>query len=383
MKNQPFDFIIVGSGLSGIICGIELAQLNKKCLILERSHHLTRPLCGEYLTPKGREILIHLGLSHTLTGFDALYGMEIVSPSGIRIKTHFPENQIGLSLNRKVHQERLHQHFLQLGGSILKEIEIEDITFLSDQVRVKTNQGFFTSLWLIGADGRQSQVAKLAGLKTLPSPHKKVALHCYLKPKHALERFGQMYILPGGDYIGINPINDNEVNFSMITTSEAIKKAGGIKNLINFWINQQNHLKEQFHNLKNEEIKSISPITRRTERITGQRIALIGDASGFIDPLTGEGMTTALQTAKLLVDEIKFHSNTQLALIQYEIKRKSEFYQKEKFNLILQSIIRINFLCEIIAIILESSDKLKSLFIGIIGNIYSPQIAVKKLFSKN
>ena len=249
--------------------------------------------------------------------------------------------------------------------------------------QIETNQGIFECDWIIGADGRQSTVAKLGQLNPEEPLHKKVALHCYVRPKIKLPRLGQMHILKNGSYIGINPIDEHEVNFSLVTNYSDLKDFKSPKDLINFWISSQAHLSNQFHTLTIEDVKTIYPITRKINKISTNRLTLIGDASGFIDPLTGEGMTTAILTAKILSSEIKKNSSIQEAFYRYEDLRKSEFLEKEQFNLILQKIIKHEFLCEFIALVLESSLKLRTIFIGIIGNVYSPKLALKKLITRS
>jgi len=378
--DNKYDFTIVGAGLSGLTLGIELLRQNYKVLMLEKSKNQQRPICGEYLTPMGVQIVNDLHLEKHLTPFEVLNGMILVSPSGKRVETFFPEGRKGISLDRKKFQEDLKNVFELYGGVILFNIEINSIQYAQDQCTLKTTQGEYKTQWLIGADGRQSQTAKLSHLPSELPKQKKVALHCYLRPKNKLPRLGQMHILPKGQYIGINPINEEEVNFSLVTDYSQLKKFSSAKDLLNFWIHHQSNLSNQFDLITDQEIKTISPITRSAKRIAGPRVALIGDASGFIDPLTGEGMTTALATAQMLSKEIKKNKNIQEAFYAYEKRRKQEFIQKEFFNHILQNIIQFKNVCEVIALCLESSFKLRSIFIGVIGNIYGPKEALKKLF---
>jgi flavin-dependent dehydrogenase len=377
---QKESFLIVGAGPSGLIMGIELLRLGYSVTILEKNHRQLRTVCGEYLTPKGKKLIQELALSQTLKDFLPLYGMTLYSPRGKKIPTQFPQNQTGVSVKRDLFQQRLEEEFVHLGGFVQREVEIQEINRSESGIVIQSRGVQFKSDFLIGADGRQSTVAKLLNIPTSNVLEKKVAIHCFLKPKTPLPRFGEMHILPNGSYIGINPITPTEVNFSLVTTLESIRTAGGVKELLNYWIDLKPELSALFHPIDQEVIKTISPITRGAQNITVSRTTLIGDASGFIDPLTGEGITTAISTAHLLAQEIKESSSIQLAFQNYEEKRKKDYKHKEWVNLRFQLLIKNTLACEIVALILESSERLRSVFIGMIGNVYTPLEAIWNLF---
>lgn len=371
--------MIIGAGPSGLIAGIGLLRRGHSVHILERLPQQSRTVCGEYLSPEGKEKLMALELGDVLDGFQPVKGMILFSPGGQKVETHFPEGKTGSSVNRHVFQQRLEKHFLKNGGIVNYDVQITGIEYKSHHFEVQTEQGTFTGNNLLGADGRQSTVSKLLGMKTLPPHHKRVALHCYLRPFSALAPFGQMHIFPDGSYIGINPINEGEVNFSLVTDHEAIKIAGGIKELLNFWIVKRTALREQFPLITSETIKTTSPITRQAIEIVQGKAALIGDASGFIDPLTGEGMTTAIKTTGLLLSEIDRDSDIEAAFRNYSHHRKNDFLEKEKLNIGFQGLIRSSTACETVAMCLNSSQRIRDTFIGVIGNIYSPTQGFNKI----
>lgn len=379
-QSKETIFLIVGAGMAGLVLGLQLRRQGLKVQIVERLKQQLRPVCGEYLSPQGVEYLNHLGLSHLLTPFERVDGMVIFSPSETQVSTTFPLDKHGAALNRQVFQEKLVQEFEKLGEPVLYGEAVDAIESEENGYTVRTTSLVIKTHFLIGADGRQSKVAKLLHFKNGEQLHKKVALHCYLRPKKDFHHKGQMHILPGGSYIGLNPISKDEVNFSIVTTHNAIKEAGGVKELINYWISQRKELKNQFELLVDEEIKTTSPITRSSLEINKGHAVLIGDASGFIDPLTGEGMTTAIKTACILAEEIRKNQNTVLAFNKYASRRKNDFREKEKLNFAFQRIICSRVATEIIARALNLSVHLKNTFIGVVGNIFTPKEAIKVLF---
>lgn len=361
------DFLIVGAGPAGLIAGLLLLRQNFNVKIIERHHEQMRAVCGEYLSPEGRDHLITLGLENTLEGFEAIRGMILHSPAGQVVKTTFPMDKVGVALNREIFQKRLAELFLSAGGTI-------------EYDKAVTKEMLREARWVIGADGRKSQIAKLMNFKEGTPTEKRVALHCYLKPLTPLSRHGQMHILPDGSYVGINPISDSEVNFSLVTDQAVIKDAGGTKELLNFWIQNSDHLRAKFPLVTEEEIKSSFPIKRIALEVTKDNVVLIGDASGFIDPLTGEGITTAIKTARMLAGEIAISSSVEEAFRSYAVRRMNDFSEKEQLNYFFQKVIRYPGACEAIALVLNGSKKVRDTFIGVIGNIYSPSEALKTIF---
>lgn len=378
-KVHSSDFIIVGAGPAGLMTGILLRRLGYSVKIIERNKKQLRTICGEYLGPLGVETLKELNLFNKVSDFEKIHGMILHSPLGTKVHTEFPDGHFGLSLNRTIFQTRLAEEFSRLGGELLYDSPIDEINLITSGYEIKTTQDILKGSFLIGADGRQSKVGKLLGFKTDMPSQKKIALHCFLKPKRPLERFGQMFIFPAGDYIGINPVSSEEVNFSMVTTNESLQMGGGPKDLMNFWIENSAELKSQFHPITDEEIKVTSPLTRKAIDIQKGRAVLVGDASGFIDPLTGEGMATAIRTAFILNDEIKKSATILEAFEQYGLRRKEEFKNKEILNLGFQKIIKSPTLCEVVAQTLGLSKRLRNTFIGVIGNVYDPLEATKVL----
>lgn len=373
--HQP-DFLIIGAGPAGLIAGIQLQRQGHKVTILDKNTSQVRSICGEYLSPEGKELLLEMKLGSTITDFNPVKGMLIFSPHGQKIETEFPPERCGLSLNREIFQTRLSHLFTALGGCIHYNSPVKAISIQDSQVWV--NETYHPS-WLIGADGRQSIVARLLNMRHTSHNSKRLALHCYLRPKNPLPEFGQMHILPDGSYVGINPISTKEVNFSIVTTPLAIAEAGGVKELINFWIKTKPALSEQFNEINNELIKTTSPISRRSLDIVGEKMALIGDASGFIDPLTGEGITTAIKSARLFVQEVSEARGIDAGILNYGKRRIQDFAEKEKLNLGFQTLIKYPLACESVALALSLSKRVRNTFICVVGNVYTPSQAVKSV----
>ena len=372
-------FLIVGAGPAGLICAILLRRAGLDVTVVEKKASQQRPVCGEYLTPQGVALFQQIKLGNLLEGFSPLEGMTILTPARQKVNGHFPHRKWGVSLNRQTLQERLGKELINLGGKLLYGQGLEAIEVNESHILVQTQSQTIETCALIGADGRQSMVARLLNFKTGRPLHRKIAIHCYLRPRHPLPRKGQMHLLPCGSYVGINPINDGEVNFSIVTEAEKLKTHPNPRSFINAIIKDRQELKKQFHFLKNEKIKITTPLCRAAREITKGNVALIGDAAGFIDPITGEGITAALRTAIILAEELVREKSFARAMARYNRRRKMEFREKERRNLMFQLIIRHQVAAEMIGWCLKKSSTLTKAFLGVIGNLYTNREALKEV----
>lgn len=379
-KLGKYTFLICGAGPAGLLCGIGLRRDGHRVVIIERELAAHRPVCGEYLSPQGVAALEQMGLGVVLEEFPKVWGMRLFSPGDLAVLARFPDNRCGASLNRERFQASLAILFAAAGGELHYGEALTEMQQFLNYVKITTSYANYEVDAVIGADGRSSKVAKLAGISLLAPDHQRVAIHAYLNPLAPLDRFGQMHILADGSYAGINPLGDTEVNFSIVTDAENVKSAGGPKALLNYHIIANPGLRSQFRPLSHEKVKTTFPINCAPTEIVRGRVALIGDASGFIDPLTGEGITTAIKTAARLVEHVRETPSLQAAFAAYGGARKVDYAEKESLNRGLQRLIRHPLLCDALGVLLKLSPRLRSLFIGVIGNIYTPREALRNLF---
>ena len=389
MKHPLYDCIIVGAGPAGLLSGYKLAKNGLKVLILEAEPDFRRKICGEYLCPQGVGLLLSEGFSDIVDKFEPLYGMKLFSPLGKIVDTYFPKNkniQSGLSLNREVFERALFEKVKKAGCPVHFNERLQTAFIKNGFVNLSTDKAEYKCRYLIGADGRQSKVSKLFNLD-LPTSEKRIAVHTYYKPLKVQKRLGQMHIFDNGSYIGIDPIHDKEINLSLVCNAQELKDKKSQIHLLNEYIMKSDYLKNEIGLLKPEDkVWTIYPIQHHVKMAGGNLFALIGDAGGFIDPLTGEGIYNALLTAKILSDEIIIQNQKNIfdyskVTTNYMHKRKKIMSEKIMLNRIFQAVIRRPLLVEWIAHFLLKSKNRADSFIGIIGNIYRPFEGILKMLT--
>ena len=364
---------------------------------MDSSKEFKRKVCGEYLCPAGVSLLKEYGFTNFLKeNYLPIEGMKLISPKLKILYTKFPEKK---NINHGVSVERGHfdkaivdksEKYSNIRVNLGERLtHMRLIGSLDPHWELETNKGLLTEAKiLIGADGRNSFVAKTLGLK-IKSNKKRVALHCFLEKKREHIRSGEVHFFDDGSYSALDPVEEKLMNFSVICDSSIFKKFKNPSAVIKHYIEKSPVLKEDYGDLP-EEIKVFTtfPITNRVKRNIDKNAALVGDAAGFVDPLTGEGMYNALWSAMCLAKEF-IPGSGQLnakyidsSLKRYDIKKKKHFRQKIYLAKIFQFIIYHPIILETVGRFLLKKPVRGNIFIGIIGNIYKPIEGFKLLLKK-
>lgn len=369
---------IVGAGPAGTLLAYLLSRQGHRVFLFERKQKTDRKVCGEYLCPKGVELLEQLNLIEKLCGeFLPLHGMVLVSPENDVVPAFFPRprgNERGVSVNRKTFDQNLLELAVSSGVELLNDTTVTKVERQPDgHWKVQADDSFFYFDLLVAADGRQSKIAHSLGhIKEINT--RRAALHCFLPRKSERgNRMGEMHLFANESYCGLDPVLDEEVNFSIVCNSERLKREKPVQ-IINSTIHQSPRLRAMFDPVDESrtEIKIVTCLKNENSFIAGDGLAYVGDAAGFIDPLTGEGIYNALLSAVLLNENIQKNSDLNLALEQYKKQKRKLSFQKTILNHFFQFLIKKPALVNLTAWYLKKSQSKADNFIGIIGNIHSP-----------
>jgi geranylgeranyl reductase family protein len=385
---MEFDVIIIGAGPAGSLTAYLLSRKGFRVGVFDRNAFPVKgKVCGEYLCPAGFDLLKELKIENVLDGYPKIIGMNLFSPNQQKVDTKFPNNKFGHGLKREKFDNDLVRLAQQAGAQFHFGVNIDSLDFKSDSVLVNGNNKQWKSSILVGADGRQSIVGKWIGLQKKIYP-KRVAIHAYLKVINGkTSSQGEMHIFADGSYCGINPVDEKFWNFSIVCDASKIKKYSSIQTLVEDAIHKSERLSSIF-DLSGSEYKVVGKITNSVTKLgcVNKKTVLIGDAGGFVDPLTGEGIYHALLTAKIFSESLSNYQNFSTALGMYEKRIKKDYHKKEVINYFFQWLIRKTFLCNFVAHFLKSRPAARDAFIGLVGNIHSPLktgfIIIKSIFNK-
>lgn len=314
------DVVIVGAGPAGAATAILLAEQGHEVVLLDRARFPRDKVCGEYLSPEGSRILDRLGVLKVVEagGARPLRGMRIVAPDGTalvgdypRIGPHRGYRDYALAVPRRMFDAALVARARELPVTVREGFRVTDL--LLDGHRVAGVAGVragsaehrerLDARLVIGADGRTSTVAHRLGL-VRPHPWlARLALMTYAEGV-ALDRDrGEIFIAPPV-YSILNPVGDGVVNVSLVVPAgEGVRHKADLAGYFDRTIDAIPWLRNRLRTGRRvAPIRALGPLAYRVDPPRHDGVLLVGDALGFLDPFTGEGIFTALRSAELAAE---------------------------------------------------------------------------------
>jgi flavin-dependent dehydrogenase len=298
------DVLIAGAGPSGLACAIAAVRQGLQVEVIDAARPPIDKACGEGLLPGSLESLAALGfdLKHDLdpTESAVLRGIRFIGDSAssndyITVQAAFPANP-GRGVRRTALHSLLLDRAASLGVRFHWENAVRSIATNNKIAVVQTSSQTLRARFLIGADGHQSRIATLAGLTRGVVRSRRIGLrqHYAVAP---WSQFVEVYWSNHGQAY-VTPISSNEICVAFVAREK---------------IGDPNQTLSQFPALK-RHLAAAEPsdpprgsitLGRTLQRVTSGNIALIGDASGSVDAITGEGLALGFRQAVALARALK------------------------------------------------------------------------------
>lgn len=284
------DLVVVGGGPSGLATAIAARQADLSVVVLERGRPPLDKACGEGLMPGGVAALEKLGVELDPSGRRPFRGIRYFDlDSGAVAEGVFFEGP-GLGVRRTVLHAALVQRAAQLGADLRWGVRVTGL----ERGGVQTDRGRADARWIVGADGLHSRVARWAGLDARPGPRRfGVRRHFEVEP---WADFVDVHWRRGVEAY-ITPVGEREVGVALLTGDEPL--------VFDDLLAKFPALAEQLvGRRRTSELRGAGPFHRRVRRVWSGDVTLVGDAAGYLDPITGEGLGTAFRQALALVHAV-------------------------------------------------------------------------------
>ena len=324
-----YQAIIVGGGPAGLAAGIVFARNGIRTLLLERRSLPYAKVCGEGLMPSGLAALARLGLpiapqpagdssnaqAHTYTAenlSDAnsrpLRGIKYVDlHTGRCAAAEFAEGP-GCGMPRRVLSARL----LNLAQSFAPTLTIQ-ADALCDTLRrdadgiwtVRLGSRELRTPLLIGADGINSFVRRAAALDRDHSKRdvRRWGARWHFPVAPWTDDFVEVQYSPAGVECYLTPVGDAEIGVAFLWDRARFRPGtdGLLDSLLDLFPEVRARIGET---QALPDGGAIGPLLRRVRAVTGRGVLLLGDAAGYLDAATGEGLSLAFEEALALEDTV-------------------------------------------------------------------------------
>jgi flavin-dependent dehydrogenase len=345
------DVTVVGAGPAGALAALVLARRGLRVRLVDRARFPRPKLCGDTLNPGALASLAHhLDLAALRLLGVPLAGMRLSGPGGVTVTGRYPAGVTGLSVTRFVLDAWLLEQACQAGVTVEEGVLVRGPALGSGTVqgvRVATAAGEreHRSRLVLGCDGRASVLARAAGLACTPASPRRWACGAYVHDVRGVDpAFGEMHVRDGS-YLGIAPVAGGLANVCLVLPR--LRAAGAVARpweAIRESVAADALLRDRFVDARlASRPVGLGPVAVDVSRAGVPGMLLAGDASGFIDPMTGDGLRLAIDGAQLaaamVADVLEGRLTADAAPAALAAARRRAFAVKWRFNRGLRALV--------------------------------------------
>lgn len=292
---RTFDVAIIGSGPSGASAALKLAENGVSAVLIEKETLPRYKTCGGGFVYKGLRKMpfdVSSVVEREFNKIDIFFnqaGVHLVSER---------EQPIISMIMREDFDNLIVEKAKEAGVTLLENHKLKDITF-GEEIILHTSQGDIKSKFVIAADGALSITAKLAGWEETRHLIPALEYEVEVSPED-FERLSQQvrfdfdavpqgygWCFPKKNHLSIGLASARRTKIDLKKLYKEYLVTLGIENVVS----------EDFHGFQ-------IPVTPRTDGYTRKNVFLVGDAAGFADPVTAEGISNAILTGIMAAESI-------------------------------------------------------------------------------
>jgi geranylgeranyl reductase family protein len=401
MSRDSRDVVVVGGGPAGSAAATLLALAGHDVLLVDEARFPRDKVCGEGVSPEAWRLLDAIGASGRVRALDPwpLRGMRLVAPGGASFRGEYRgRDRPGFAVRRLALDAALLDAAREAGVEVREGVRVTSLLRERGAVAgvtvsgaADTDEGSGATLRarvVVGADGRRSAVARRLGLLREHPTLRRFAVRGYWDGMEGLEPFGEMHVAERA-YCGVAPLSGRLANVAFVLDAGAMAAAGG--DLEGFYRRTLRArwpvLAERLARARlSEPPRAIGPLALECRGVAAAGAVLVGDAAGFYDPFTGEGVTLALRTAELAAAAItaafRAHGGRLPlpALADYARERDRSTRDKFRFNRLLQLAVDHRHVADAVATRLARRPDLADRLVGIAGDFVPARAAFAPRF---
>ena len=300
------DIAIVGAGPAGSVAAQRLAGGGARVALLERATFPRDKACGDGVAARGLAVLARSGLSKWASQFPTSEILRLTAPDG-QVLDGRPETGngycYGRTIPRRLLDARLAQAAVEAGARLVEGTRVRGVEWANGASPTVVADGLKVSAQMvILADGSNAPITRKLGL--VREPPEMVAVRQYLAgdagPHERLEIHFQRDIIPG--YTWLFPMDNGNVNVGTGAFVRRVRRGDvNLKEVLAHFV--ANPAATEGRLAQVEPIGPVRGHPLRTHlggtRTHAGRVLVAGDAAGLVNPLSGEGIASAMESGEL------------------------------------------------------------------------------------
>ncbi|HET6180818.1 MAG TPA: NAD(P)/FAD-dependent oxidoreductase [Candidatus Sulfotelmatobacter sp.] len=285
---NSIDVFVIGGGPAGLAAAIAARQQGFSVVVADGADMPIDKPCGEGLMPDGIAALEKLGISVEAENSYPFGGIRFLS-SGLAVDASFPAGATGRGVRRIVLHRMMAEHAANLGIELLWRTPVKGVS--ADGVHIGGRT--VNAKWIVGADGGSSRVRRWAELDGFRKKDCRYAFRQHYRIAPWTDRMELHWGRRGQIYV--TPVSKEQVCVALISRDPKLRLGEALQ-----------HFPELQARLGAGDVasseKGACTTTCQLRRVSRRNVALIGDASGTVDAITGEGLCLAFSQAMVLAE---------------------------------------------------------------------------------
>lgn len=345
---ESTEIAVVGAGPAGAATAARLAAAGHDVLLIDRAHFPRRKPCAECVNPAGVQALQRLGVwDDVLAAAPArLDGWRIGPHGGPTFDGTFPHGVHGIGIPRETLDFILFRHAVARGARAMTGVRVTDV--LRDPrgavagVRIHDDDGEreIRARLVIGADGLRSVVLRRLDLLRRRPRLRKLALTAHVTGYEGAAGRGEVRVTGHRACVGIAEVGGGLANVTVVVPDERSRElAGDPAGFFDAVL--------AAHDLgmlrRVDDVLATGPFDCPVRAAVTDGALLVGDAAGYFDPFTGQGIYRALRSAELAAETahaaLRAGDTSARALAPYERARRRAFAPGERMQRVVETFV--------------------------------------------
>ncbi len=376
------DVVVAGGGPAGAACALVLARSGFDVTVLERARFPRRKVCGEYLNIGAVAALDELGVGERVRELaQPLLGVRLIPPGLDPVELRFPAPALALA------RETLDEILLNAAaaaGARVERARVEDLSYANGRftgVVARDEAGTmatYPARFVVGADGSGSLVARKLGLVRPSRGARRFALGGHYRGFGDLGGYIEMYV-GAGAYFALNPLDGERVNVMVVVRDVQLAEwSQAVDEGMRGKAAELGRGRRSFAAAERIGSRvSFGPLAFDVHGVVRPGAYLAGDAGGFLNPFTGQGVYLALRggadAGEAIARTFAQPAREAAYAAGYETRRMRDFAVRRRLSHVVDLLVDVPLLARRAAARLQRFPELGETLLGALGGAVSPE----------